>query len=118
MQPCINNFLEPCNPDCKHKLGCITNFYVNNGTLEYESLVLIEEQSELTKEICKKLRGKNRALSLTAEEMAHVKISWHVVKNMLGISDEEIDMFIQKKIDDVKKHLSEGDATPLYEKKK
>ena len=115
--PCIKNFLEKCDPNCKNRLNCITDFYCDQGNFEYESLVLIEEQSELIKEICKILRGKDRPRSMTAEELAHVMISWHVVKTMLKISDEEIDMEIQKKIDDIKKHLSEGDIISLCGKK-
>ena len=56
---------------------------------EQQSIILIEEMSELTKELVKNMRGKDNYYSLV-EEMAHVLLSLNVVARALGISVNDL----------------------------
>ncbi|MEG0839583.1 MAG: hypothetical protein RSF33_07255 [Hydrogenoanaerobacterium sp.] len=58
----------------------------------------VEEMSELTKEICKRKRGKeNRAEIL--EEIADVKIVLEQLKIIFCISDDDIERMVTSKLD-------------------
>lgn len=65
-------------------------------TLDLQMTILIEEMSELTKELCKwkRLKGSKKQI---CEEAAHVLISMKCVTRILGIKDEEVEAEIQKK---------------------
>lgn len=63
-----------------------------------QDLVLIEEMSELTKELLKRRRGSTNYDAIK-EEVSHVLISLHVVKTVLDISDEEIEAEAKRKLD-------------------
>lgn len=64
----------------------------------------IEEMSELTKEICKKKRGKDNRMEII-EEMADVYIMLEQLKFVCDISYEEIQEVAKLKIERLKKRL-------------
>ena len=67
----------------------IADYAVENFDKTQQDLILIEEMSELTKELLKKRRSKDNYSNIV-EEMAHVYISLEVVKRLFGIGDDEI----------------------------
>lgn len=77
----------------------ISQFIVDTYDKNAQNLILIEEMSELTKELLKKRRiligNDNREQII--EEMAHVYISLDVVRTILGISDDEINHQVELK---------------------
>lgn len=80
----------------------ISQFVVDTYDKNSQDLILIEEMSELTKELLKKRRGKDNREQII-EEMAHVYISLNVVKNILNITDNEINNQIELKENKVMK---------------
>lgn len=65
---------------------------------EAQLIMVIEEMSELTKEICKTFRGKTDAVAI-ADETADVKIMLEQACEIFGINDlvcEHMDMKIQR----------------------
>ena len=72
----------------------LVNYVINNFDQKNQDLILIEEMSELTKELLKKRREKDNWNELI-EEMSHVYISLEVIKTLYGISDKDI----QKQVD-------------------
>ena len=63
-----------------------------------QDLILIEEMAELTKELLKHRRGRQNDECIK-EELSHVLISLHVVKTILGITDEDIENEAQRKLE-------------------
>lgn len=61
-----------------------------------QTKMVLEEMSELQKEICKRWRGKNNQDSI-AEETADVEIMLEQLKMMLGIQ-EEVKAYREKKL--------------------
>lgn len=61
---------------------------------EAQSIVCMEECSELIQAISKRLRGKPGATDNLAEEMADVTICLYLLKEMYGITDEQVDEWI------------------------
>lgn len=64
---------------------------------ETQSIVCMEECSELIQAISKRLRGKPDATDNLAEEMADVTICLHLLKEMYGITDEQLEEWIARK---------------------
>lgn len=64
---------------------------------ETQSIVCMEECSELIQAISKRLRGKPDATDNLAEEMADVTICLYLLKEMYGITDEQLDEWIARK---------------------
>lgn len=64
---------------------------------EAQSIVCMEECSELIQAISKRLRGKPDATDNLAEEMADVTICLHLLKEMYGITDEQLNEWITRK---------------------
>lgn len=62
-----------------------------------QSIVCMEECSELIQAISKRLRGKPGAIDNLAEEMADVTICLYLLKEMYGITDERLDEWIIRK---------------------
>lgn len=62
-----------------------------------QSIVCMEECSELIQAISKRLRGKSDANDNLAEEMADVTICLHLLQEMYGITDEQLDEWIDRK---------------------
>lgn len=65
----------------------IAAYICNRFGSKDQDLILIEEMSELTKELIKRRRGKAANLS---EEMAHVLMSLAVTAKALGVADYDI----------------------------
>lgn len=63
-----------------------------------QDLILIEEMTELTKELLKRRRGKSNAECIK-EELSHVLISLRVVMLILGITDEDLENEAKKKLE-------------------
>ena len=76
----------------KNKLQTIIDKY---GDLQIT--VAIEELSELTKELCKKQRGKDN-VNLILEEIADVFIMLEQLKLLFNISDDDIEHMVNYKI--------------------
>ena len=64
---------------------------------ETQSIVCMEECSELIQAISKCLRGKPDATDNLAEEMADVTICLHLLQEMYGITDAQLNEWIARK---------------------
>lgn len=64
---------------------------------ETQSIVCMEECSELIQAISKRLRGKPGATDNLAEEMADVTICLYLLKKMYDITDEQLNEWIARK---------------------
>ena len=60
--------------------------------------MLFEEFAELQKEVCKELRNKGDKQHI-AEEVADVYVILQQLQLMYGISDEKVELEVQKKIE-------------------
>lgn len=65
---------------------------------EHQTIIAIEEMSELTKEISKEYRGEENIDKIT-EEMADVYICLEQLQMIYEIEDEDLDEMIQKKME-------------------
>lgn len=61
---------------------------------EIQSIVCMEECSELIQAVSKRLRGKPDATDNLAEEMADVTICLHMLQEMYGITDKQVNKWI------------------------
>lgn len=64
---------------------------------EIQSIVCMEECSELIQAVSKCLRGKPDATDNLAEEMADVTICLYLLQEMYGITDEQLEEWIARK---------------------
>lgn len=64
---------------------------------ETQSIVCMEECSELIQAVSKRLRGKPDATDNLAEEMADVTICLYLLQEMYGITDEQLEEWIARK---------------------
>lgn len=64
---------------------------------ETQSIVCMEECSELIQAVSKRLRGKPDATDNLAEEMADVIICLYLLKEMYDITDEQLNEWIARK---------------------
>lgn len=71
---------------------------INNYGHESRKAMLFEEMAELQKEVCKELRGKGDIQHIT-EEMADVNIMLQQMQLIYGITDEQVEQVVQKKIE-------------------
>ena len=78
----------------KHFLNLVSKS-VDGFDKSVQDLILIEEMAELTKELLKRRRGRQND-QCVKEELSHVLISLHVVKTVLGITDEDIENEAEK----------------------
>lgn len=62
-----------------------------------QSIVCMEECSELIQAVSKRLRGKPDATDNLAEEMADVIICLYLLKEMYDITDEQLNEWIARK---------------------
>ena len=79
--------------------------------IKAQSIVAIEELSELTKEITKQLRGIGDKSHLI-EEIADVEIMLNQVKLMYDIYEGDVEEYKNRKIERLKAHLEERDEEP------
>lgn len=70
---------------------------LNNQSSEVNKTIVIEELSELQKEICKDLRGYDRKEEIK-EEMADVYICLQLLKEIYNFSDEELEKMYKRKM--------------------
>jgi hypothetical protein len=77
---------------------------VNKWGVNIQQDMIIEEMSELIKEICKSKRGKENRIEIV-EELTDVLIMLEQLKFMYNISDEEINGFAKVKIYKLKERL-------------
>ena len=70
---------------------------LNNQSSEVNKTIVIEELSELQKEICKVLRGYYRREEIK-EEMADVYICLQLLKEIYNFSDEELEKMYRRKM--------------------
>lgn len=73
-------------------------------------IIAIEELSELQKELCKSLRGKEKRENLI-EEMADTYIMIEQMKIWHNITDEEIDKKIYEKLERTKRRCFSNENT-------
>lgn len=76
----------------------LVNKSAENFDQSTQDLILIEEMTELTKELLKRRRGKSNAECIK-EESSHVLISLHVVMLILGITNEDIENEAKRKLE-------------------
>lgn len=62
-----------------------------------QSVVCMEECSELIQAVSKRLRGKPDPDDNLAEEMADVVICLHLLQDMYGVTDERLESWIERK---------------------
>lgn len=95
----------------------INKVYIGQYGIEMQSLVAVEELSELQKAITKLIRYPEKSTkpleykglrSNLAEEMADVLIVMDQMKYYYGISDDEINDIIQAKQERMMKNYREG----------
>lgn len=70
---------------------------LNNQSSEVNKTIVIEELSELQKEICKNLRGYQRRLEIK-EEICDVYICLQLLKEIYNFSDEELEKMYERKM--------------------
>lgn len=71
---------------------------LENQSSVYNKIVILEELSELQKEICKDLRGYERRIEIK-EEMCDVYICLQFLKKIYNFSDEELEKMYKRKMD-------------------
>lgn len=64
---------------------------------EMQSIICMEECSELIQAVSKRLRGKPDATDNLAEEMADVTICLYLLREMYGITDAQLEEWIERK---------------------
>lgn len=72
-----------------------------------QTVVAIEEMSELTKELTKALRGKENIEGIV-EELADVYIMLNQVQMMFGISDDRVQEMMDLKIQRLDRRIKKG----------
>ena len=77
------------SPDIKKML--------NSQSVEVNKTIVIEELSELQKEVCKDLRGDERREEIK-EEMADVYICLQMLKEIYNFSDEDLEKMYERKM--------------------
>ena len=87
------------NPDIKKML--------NSQSVEVNKTIVIEELSELQKEVCKDLRGYERREEIK-EEMADVYICLQMLKEIYNFSDEELEKMYERKMRRNIQRIKEG----------
>ena len=73
----------------------------------YQLMIVVEELSELTKEISKVYRGEGKKENVI-EEMADVIITMGYVREILDIKEDEISEIVKRKISRLEEKLWKG----------
>lgn len=76
---------------------------------ETQSIVCMEECSELIQAVSKCLRGKPDVTDNLAEEMADVTICLYLLQEMYGITDEQLEEWIARKTSRQSKRMQADD---------
>lgn len=83
------------------------NLILNSQSVDINKTIVIEELSELQKELCKDLRGYNRREEIK-EEMADVYICLQLLKEIYNFSDEDLDKMYERKMRRNIQRIKEG----------
>ena len=83
------------------------NLILNSQSVDVNKTIVIEELSELQKELCKDLRGYNRREEIK-EEMADVYICLQLLKEIYNFSDEELKKMYERKMRRNIQRIKEG----------
>ena len=86
-----------------------SNQVLEDNGLGYEELILLEELSELQKEVTKHLRGKGDLRNIVSE-MADVYICLSHLQTGMFISDREINEAIMNKVERYFERREKGDT--------
>ena len=73
------------------------NLILNSQSVDVNKTIVIEELSELQKELCKDLRGFDRREEIK-EEMADVYICLQLLKEIYNFSDEDLEKMYERKM--------------------
>lgn len=73
------------------------NLILNSQSVDVNKTIVIEELSELQKEVCKDLRGYETKEEIK-EEMADVYICLQMLKEIYNFSDEELKKMYERKM--------------------
>ena len=85
--------------------GVIRAVIDRNGH-KMQTVIAIEEMSELTKELTKSIRGEDRHEEIL-EETADVMICIRQIQEMYNLKDEELQNMINRKLDRLRERLEE-----------
>ena len=83
------------------------NLILNSQSVDVNKTIVIEELSELQKELCKDLRGYNRREEIK-EEMADDYICLQLLKEIYNFSDEDLDKMYERKMRRNIQRIKEG----------
>ena len=81
---------------------------IKRNGYKMQTMVAIEEMSELTKELVKFMRGEANTDAI-AEEIADVEIMLHQLKIIYGIKDEDIEKYKIIKLNRLKERMEGKD---------
>lgn len=79
---------------------------IRQNGYKMQTMVAIEEMSELTKELVKFMRGENNTDAI-AEEIADVEIMLRQMKIIYGIKDEDVEKLMVIKLKRLKARMEE-----------
>lgn len=94
------------NNDQQHAVWCES---IEKYGKETQSIVCMEECSELIQAVSKRLRGKPDATDNLAEEMADVIICLYMLKEMYDVTDEHLEEWIARKTERQSKRMQADD---------
>jgi NTP pyrophosphatase (non-canonical NTP hydrolase) len=83
------------------------NLILNSQSIDINKTIVIEELSELQKELCKDLRGYDRREEIK-EEMADVYICLQLLKEIYNFFDEDLDKMYERKMRRNIQRIKEG----------
>lgn len=83
------------------------NLILNSQSVDVNKTIVIEELSELQKELCKDLRGYDRREEIK-EEMADVYICLQLLKEIYNFFDEDLDKMYERKMRRNIQRIKEG----------
>ena len=84
----------------------VINQAISKWGKDYQSVIAIEEMSELTKELSKAIRGNNNHAAIV-EETADVMIVLMEIRAMYKIKDMELQKVINAKLDRLRKRIDD-----------
>ncbi len=83
------------------------NLILNSQSVDVNKTIVIEELSELQKELCKDLRGYDRREEIK-EEMSDVYICLQLLKEIYNFSDEDLEKMYERKMKRNIQRIKEG----------
>lgn len=95
--------------DEEKSMNKVVRMAVEKMGKEIEQVVVMEELAELQKEISKMIRGKGNRIRLI-EEMADVAVGFETLKYIHGISDKDLERYVERKASRLHERLQDGTA--------